>query len=234
MITNDKFLNDLSNELSRYGDALLKDDDNIGRFNHRKIGDLMLNALAAIKDIQAISAHIDGAYVTQIPKLNITDSSSNGLSVTAHLGEKFNCVEYTLRDDVPQSILISPWMQFEPIALANKRHEIAVELVRRANAYETLVNEIYSLQENLKGFRNSVDERDRENQMLADLWLAERATYGLSNTDTSDMSPELQAVWAKYANEREDRRNVDHAERKQRNELRKAIAAQTQPKDEAQ
>lgn len=123
--------------------------------------------------------------MSEFPKLSVKIGGSNGLDIQAVPPEAFFCGEFTLRDDRPQSILIAPWIQFEPVALAEWRQKWAYEIVRRAEIHETLVTTINLLEKTLKAERDLIDRRFETQQMTYKMWREERAKYGLPE-DFSD------------------------------------------------
>lgn len=118
-------------------------------------------------------------------KLHVKVGGNNGLEIQCKLPEAFFCGEFTLRADVPQSILIAPWMQFEPIALTEFRQKTAFEIARRAEIHDTLVSTIEQLQKTLEAERDMAERRDETQQMTYKMWSEERARYGLPE-DFSD------------------------------------------------
>lgn len=63
--------------------------------------------------------------------LVIVPRGASGTEIQAVMGKKYNCAEFVMRDDVPQTVFISPWIQFEPTELYEDRLTLAYEMVRR-------------------------------------------------------------------------------------------------------
>ena len=121
-----------------------------------------------------------------IPKLSIAQHGSSGIEIRAELKEKFDLVEFTLRDDVPQPIFISPWMQFEPPAMNEWRHQIAHEIARRAVAHDELVKQADDMFKRLKMWEDSYYKKNDQFYKAFDMWREERVKYGLT-ADFSDI-----------------------------------------------
>ena len=127
------------------------------------------------------------------PKLIVTTTGSSSLEIKCKFPEKFFCGEFTLRDDVPQTVLYAPWLQFEPVKLAEFRHKMANEIARRAEAHDMLVEEIDRLQKN-RELDGTVIDRLRETQRTAyRLWGDEREKLGLPKdfSDIKEWPPEM-------------------------------------------
>ena len=72
-------------------------------------------------------------------RLEYTDVSGRGKEIRAMTGQNFNCVEFTMRDDVPQPITWSPnkpiyicsepWIQFKPEEWSDMLDAIFKEMV---------------------------------------------------------------------------------------------------------
>ena len=133
--------------------------------------------------------------MSEFPKLTVKIGGSSGLDIRAMPPEAFWCGEFTLRDDCPQSILIAPWIQFEPVAMAEWRQKWAYEIVRRAEIHETLVATIADLQKTIESELDMAERRYETQQMTYQMWREERAKYGLpedfSDKQLTDWPPEM-------------------------------------------
>lgn len=87
--------------------------------------------------------------IDKFPELFVEAKGSSGIEIRTKLPEKFNCVEFSLRDDVPVAIFISPWMQFEPAEMNDFRLQMAHEIARRAMAHDELVKQVDILQKRI-------------------------------------------------------------------------------------
>lgn len=72
-------------------------------------------------------------------RLEYKDKPGAGKQIYAMIGKKFNCFEFTIRDDVPVPILDSvfigtePWIQFPPKEWNEMIEAIFTEIVRLWN-----------------------------------------------------------------------------------------------------
>lgn len=89
-------------------------------------------------------------------KLFYSNEPGRGIEIHASLNQKFNCVEFTMRDDVPQPITYTPdkpiyicsepWIQFSPKVWNEIIEAIFKELVNLWNTkYGHNVQEEYNL-----------------------------------------------------------------------------------------
>lgn len=115
-------------------------------------------------------------------------NGSSGIEIRAVPPRAFNCVEFTLREDVPQPVFISPWMQWEPVEMQEWRMKLANEIARRAIAHDALVAQLASLQKTLKATQQIMDRRYETQEMTYKLWREERAKYGL-DPEFRDIAP---------------------------------------------
>lgn len=122
-----------------------------------------------------------------MPELTICPDGSSGIEIRAKLKKKHNCVEFTLRDDVPVPVFISPFMQWEPADMMNERLEIANEIVRRANAYEGVVEMLATSQRDIAHRMDELDKQRDEMNRYIEMWRAERTKLGLPS-NFSDIS----------------------------------------------
>jgi hypothetical protein len=120
----------------------------------------------------------------KFPELVIRDGSS-GLAIAAIPGESFNCVEFTLKSDYPQDILIAPWIQFESVQQAEWRSRWAYEISRRAKLHDELIKQIADLQAQRIGLYERLDEAIAKTNETVEMWRKERISYGLKE-DFSD------------------------------------------------
>ncbi len=114
-----------------------------------------------------------------IASLVMRTGTNNGIDIAVVPKEGFNCAEFTTKADYPLPMLIAPWIQFEPSALADLRMRVAMEICRRAIDYPALLKQVEKANGNA---RNSMDfGLDRQTAWFAifDLWRAERVKYGL-------------------------------------------------------
>jgi hypothetical protein len=113
------------------------------------------------------------------PELIVYPDGSSGIEIRAVLDKSYNCVEFTTKVDRPQTILISPWMQFEPAEMTSKRLAYANEIVRRANAYEGLVKNLGDEQRTCKHGRETLGLYREQIMEMFDIWIEERKRHGL-------------------------------------------------------
>jgi uncharacterized protein YicC (UPF0701 family) len=130
--------------------------------------------------------------MSDFPKLNVRTGNGSGLEIQCKLPEAFNCVEFTLRGDVPQTILMAPWMQFEPAALADFRQKMAYEIARRAEVHDDLIKEVTHLQEQVETLHQIMDRRHTTQETTFKMWKNDRAKAGFPE-DFSDINwpPEM-------------------------------------------
>ena len=95
--------------------------------------------------------------MNELPELTVTARGNSGIEIQAKMPEKFNLGEYTLRDDIPISVFISPWWQFEPARMNELRLKMAYEIVRRTLAYDELVKQVEYMQKRLDSDREYYD-----------------------------------------------------------------------------
>lgn len=107
-------------------------------------------------------------------KLQVSPDGSSGVEIRAMPPEKFNCVEFTLRDAVPQTVLCSPWIQFMPTSMKEWIQKTALEIVRRANMHSSLLREIDDLKQQVENGRDSYDRQEKEKQDICAAWRHER------------------------------------------------------------
>lgn len=126
-------------------------------------------------------------------KLSVNINGNSGIQIEAILGKVFDCAEFSLKGDVPQSVFISPWMQFEPTELNKMRQDIAYEIVKRVIGYEDLTKQVKSLTSLVESFRDSIDKKDSARRAIFDMWRTERNGYGLPRdfSDITDWPEEL-------------------------------------------
>ena len=131
----------------------------------------------------------------KINDLTVVAGGSSGIEIRALLGVAHDCVEFTLRSDVPQAIFISPWMQFEPVAMNDQRLQIAHEIVRRALAHDSLLDQVDMLQKQLKSFQDSHDDRVRTQETTYRMWREDRARAGFPEdfSDIKEWPPEMKS-----------------------------------------
>lgn len=72
------------------------------------------------------------------PKLTVRADNSGGIEILADIKKRYDCVEFSLREDAPKMLLQSAWVQFMPAEMRSDILCLANEIVRRANAYEYL------------------------------------------------------------------------------------------------
>lgn len=128
------------------------------------------------------------------PKLSIANNSGSGLAIRAAVpADALDCVEFRLRADTPQDILIAPWIQFEPIALAEFRQKMAYEIARRAEVHDTLVETISTLQKTIERQNQVMDRRAETQETTYRLWREDRAALGKPDdfSDVKDWPPEM-------------------------------------------
>lgn len=144
----------------------------------------------------ALALPIDAAErdaMDDFPKLNVTTNGGSSLEINAILPESYFCGEFTTKKDYPQPILYAPWIQFEPVKLADIRQKLAYEIVRRVELHDTLIETIDKLEKRLES-QQSVEDRLRETQRATyDMWGIEREKYGLKK----DFSDVPQSEWRK-------------------------------------
>jgi hypothetical protein len=125
---------------------------------------------------------------SSLPDLSIHTGGNNGLSIRCKLSQGYNCVEFSLKKDVAQEILIAPWMQFEPIAMAEEKLRIATEMVRRAMVYDSLVKTLEETQRQLKWeLEEGSHKYQAETSQVVDYWREERMRLNNLPGDFSDV-----------------------------------------------
>lgn len=126
-------------------------------------------------------------------ELTVVAKGGSGIEIKTILPEKFNLVEFSFRDDVPITIFISPWMQFEPVKLNEFRLQCAYEIVRRSLAYEDLVKQVERLQKTVDMQYKAADRKYETLQKTYDMWREERVKYGLPEdfSDIKEWPPEM-------------------------------------------
>jgi hypothetical protein len=126
-------------------------------------------------------------------QLSIEANGSSGITIQAILSEGYNCVEFRLKENIPQPIFISPWMQFEPAAMNEERLKIAHEIVRRTLAYDELLKQVIYLQSQLEHVRDTVESRDATQFATVNMWRDERVKCGLPEdfSDITQWPPEM-------------------------------------------
>lgn len=95
-----------------------------------------------------------------LPKLEIHPDGNSGVEIRAVMEKKYNCVEFTMRDDKAQIIFISPWIQFEPKEWVDDRIALATEIIRRANAYKSIVEKYESEKKNTEEWMDRYSEME--------------------------------------------------------------------------
>ena len=70
-----------------------------------------------------------------VSKLEVRDTAGAGVQVYATLGTKVPCVEFTMREDKPQQVMIScePWIQFAPKNWDNMIQTVFSQMVEAWN-----------------------------------------------------------------------------------------------------
>ena len=129
----------------------------------------------------------------EFPELIVEMKASSGVAICAVPGKSFNCVEFTLKADKPQTILYQPWIQFESEEQRQWRALWATEIARRAAMHENLVSKIKNLESLLERFRDGQERDSKKQSAYFELWKNERVKYGLLE-DFSDIPKE---EWAK-------------------------------------
>ena len=120
-----------------------------------------------------------------MPPLSISYGSS-GLEVRALLDKSYNCVDHYTGKNIPQQVMIAPWIQFQPAELSQERLRLVTEICRRAMMYDAMVKELASKESAIESFREGDDRRREETDRLVELWRAERVQYG-KPADFSDI-----------------------------------------------
>lgn len=126
-------------------------------------------------------------------ELSVNINGNSGIQIEAILGKVFDCVEFSLKGDVPQAVFISPWMQFEPTELNKMRQDIAYEIVKRVVGYEELTKQVKSQTSRAEYFQTIIDKRDVARLVIFDMWRKERKSHGLPDdfSDITDWPEEL-------------------------------------------
>lgn len=126
----------------------------------------------------------------KFPELIVQMKGTNGIEIKAIPGESFNCIEYTLKADRPQTILYQPWIQFESEAQRQWRAKWATEIARRATMFESMVSKIKDLESNLELHRNECQKLYKQQNAYFEVWRQDRAKHGLPE-DFSDIPKEV-------------------------------------------
>ncbi len=130
---------------------------------------------------------------SEFPQLIVRMSGSSGVEICAVPGKSFNCIEFTLSADHPQTILYQPWIQFESEEQRQWRVKWATEIAYRATMHESLVAKIKVLEGDIEYFKNNQELNQKKLYAYFELWKNERVKYGLPE-DFSDIGVE---EWAK-------------------------------------
>jgi hypothetical protein len=133
---------------------------------------------------------------SKLPQLTVRMDGTSGLEICAVPGKSFNCIEFTLKADHPQTILHQPWIQFESEEQRQWRAKWATEIAYRATMHESLVAKIKVLEGNINYFKNNQELNQKKLYAYFELWQKERVKYGLPE-DLSDIPKE---VWIKIDN----------------------------------
>lgn len=120
-----------------------------------------------------------------LPPLQIRDGSS-GLEIQALMEKSYDCAEFRTKAESFQTILISPWIQFQPADLHEARAELAMTIARRAMSYDSLLKQIAHQESVIRSFHEGDDRRRDEKDEIIENWRAERQRYGLL-ADFSDV-----------------------------------------------
>lgn len=112
---------------------------------------------------------------------------SSGLEIQALLKDAYDCAEFKLKPNTFQTIFISPWIQFEPAALHDVRSKLAMELMRRAAEYDSLLERVKMYESIVNSFHEGDARREEDRAALIARWGKERAGYGLPE-DFSDLN----------------------------------------------
>ena len=113
-------------------------------------------------------------------KLEYKDVPGAGRQVHATIGQKVPCVEFIMRDDIPQPVtwtpqapfltFCSPWIQFEPQAWRDMIDEMFTEMVK-------LWNEKYGTQKRTLTFKEFEKNWWDERKLLADTELGSNGQF---------------------------------------------------------
>lgn len=140
--------------------------------------------------------------LSEFPEITVRASGASGIELCAKMPEKFFCGEFTLRDDRPIPVFISPWMQFEPARMNEYRQSIAHELTRRVLAYDNLIKQVEDLQNILERERTVMDRRYETQETTYRMWREDRAKFGLPEdfSDIKDWPPEMMSGYDSIRN----------------------------------
>lgn len=130
---------------------------------------------------------------SKLPELTVRMSGTSGVEICAIPGKSFNCIEFTLKADYPQTILHQPWIQFESEEQRQWRAKWATEIAHRATMHENLVSKIKDLEYLIERFRDGQERDHKKQTAYFELWKNERVKYGLPE-DFSDIPSD---VWVK-------------------------------------
>ncbi len=127
------------------------------------------------------------------PELTVVASGSSGIEIRAVLSKAYNLVEFTLKDDVPQPVFISPWMQWEPAEMNDERLRLAHEIGRRAAMHNELLRQVTDLQTQLKQSRDTIEARSVTQETTYRMWREDRARMGMPEdfSDIKEWPPEM-------------------------------------------
>lgn len=90
----------------------------------------------------------------RMPGLSFGPGTS-GLEIRAKLAFEADCKEFVMKRDYPQPVFISPWIQFEDPRLVEERTSIAMEIIRRVVAHDSLLKEATRLAAQEKYWRDA-------------------------------------------------------------------------------
>ena len=119
-----------------------------------------------------------------LPILHVGFGEGCGVKIKCEYPKEFNCAEYTLSTRM-QTVMETPWVQFAPAELGDFYAKTAMEVARRASAYDALLDKVKSLEHNQRGWAKTVDARDTDLTKIRQAWANERVKYGLKD-DFSD------------------------------------------------
>lgn len=129
-------------------------------------------------------------------------NTSNGVAICVTPRETFNCAEFSTKADMPQPMLIAPWIQFEPRNLSDLRARVATEIARRSVDYPRVLKAVDDEHKRCQGWMDAYEDKNTVLMKAFDMWRAERQKYGLPEdfSDVKEWPPEMMNGWRSKGN----------------------------------
>lgn len=95
-----------------------------------------------------------------------------------HGGVKVKCQADTLDRSDPITILEAPWIKFPRVDVMEELNLAAIEVVRRAIAYEVIFKEVDQLQKRIETMHDMIYRYGQQFDAVIKMWDEERTKYG--------------------------------------------------------